>query len=259
MLPEVVLLLEIVLLVFVYMLCGFFLALWKRDNSIVDVFWGFGFVLIAWYGLLRMMTFEPAQLLISGLVTVWGLRLSLHILFRKIGKPEDFRYAAWRKEWGKWFLLRSFFQIFMLQGFLMLVIAAPIILTNLYYPRLEAIHWAFLLAGGAVWVFGFVFEAVGDAQLRRFLRTRREGQLMTSGLWKYTRHPNYFGEATMWWGLFVISANWLAVISPLTLTCLLLFVSGVPMLERKYAGNPAWEAYKKRTSVFVPWFPRARR
>jgi steroid 5-alpha reductase family enzyme len=246
-------LLEVVLLVFVYMLSAFFLALWKRDNSIVDVFWGFGFVLIAWYGLLRTMTFEPAQLLIGGLVTVWGLRLSLHILTRKLGKPEDFRYAAWRKEWGKWFLLRSFLQIFMLQGFLMLIIAAPIIVTNLYY---RPVHWACLAAGAAIWIFGFIFEAVGDAQLRRFLRTRREGQLMTSGLWKYTRHPNYFGESTMWWGLFVISANWLAMISPLTLTFLLVFVSGVPLLEKKYRGDPAWEKYKARTSVFIPWFPR---
>lgn len=246
-------LLEIVLLVFVYMVSAFVLALWKRDNSIVDVFWGFGFVLLAWYGLLRTMTFEPAQFLITALVTVWGLRLSLHILTRKLGKPEDFRYAAWRKEWGKWFLPRSFLQIFMLQGALMLVIAAPIILTALYY---QPQHWGYLVAGGGIWLFGFIFEAVGDAQLRRFLRTRREGQLMTGGLWKYTRHPNYFGESMMWWGIFVLSANWLALISPLTLTFLLLYVSGVPLLEKKYAGNPAWEAYKKRTSVFIPWFPK---
>lgn len=244
---------EIILLVFVYMISAFVLALWKRDNSIVDVFWGFGFVLVAWYGLLRTMAFEPAQLLLTALVTVWGLRLSLYILFRKIGKAEDFRYAAWRREWGEWFLPRSFLQIFMLQGALMLVIATPIILTNLYY---QPIHWWYLLVGGVIWAFGFVFEAVGDAQLRRFLRTKREGQMMTSGLWKYTRHPNYFGEAVMWWGIFVISANWLAVVSPLTLTFLLLFVSGVPLLEKKYAGNSAWEVYKKRTSVFIPWFPK---
>jgi steroid 5-alpha reductase family enzyme len=246
-------LIEVLLLVFAYMVCAFLLALWKRDNSIVDIFWGFGFVLIAWYTLLRVWAFEPAQMLITGLVTVWGLRLSLHILTRKIGKPEDFRYAQWRKEWGKWFVPRSFFQIFMLQGALMLAISTPIILTNLYFS--PASIW-FTVAGAAVWIFGFVFEAVGDAQLRKFVKTKKEGEVMRTGLWKYTRHPNYFGEATMWWGIFVISANWLAVVSPLTLTFLLLFVSGVPMLEKKYAGNPQWEDYKKKTSVFIPWFPK---
>ena len=141
----------------------------------------------------------------------------------------------------------------MLQGFLMLVISAPIILTNAYATSVS--DW-YLFAGLAIWIFGFVFEAVGDAQLRKFVKTKKEGEVMRTGLWKYTRHPNYFGEATMWWGLFVVSANWIAVISPLTLTFLLLFVSGVPMLEKKYAGNPQWEDYKKRTSVFIPWFPK---
>lgn len=246
-------LIEVLILVFAYMVCAFLLALWKRDNSIVDIFWGFGFVLIAWYTLVRTAAFEQSQLLITLLVTVWGLRLSLHILTRKLGKPEDFRYAQWRKEWGKWVVPRSFFQIFMLQGALMIVIAAPIILTNLYYQPAADCYKA---AGLLVWIFGFVFEAVGDAQLRAFVKTKKEGEIMTRGLWKYTRHPNYFGESVMWWGIFIISANWPAVISPLTLTLLLLFVSGVPLLEKKYAGNPKWEEYKKKTSVFIPWLPR---
>jgi steroid 5-alpha reductase family enzyme len=246
-------LIEISTLVFVYMLCGFFIGLIKKDNSIVDVMWGLGFVMIAWYSLMRMMSFEILQLIVTGLVTVWGLRLAYHILKRKIGKPEDYRYANWRKEWGKWVHLRAFFQIYILQGTLMLVIATPIMLVNFYYT--EVSYW-FLLIGLLVWLFGFFFEAVGDAQLRKFVKTKKPGEIMTKGLWKYTRHPNYFGEAVMWLGIFLISANWIAIISPVVIIFLLLKVSGVPLLEKKYDGNPAWEDYKSKTSVFIPWFPK---
>jgi len=246
-------LIETVILVFVYMCAAFLIALKKKDNSVADVFWGAGFVLIAWFTLLGTMSFEYEQVVITGLVTVWGVRLAYHIFKRKRGKPEDFRYAKWREEWGEWVNLRAFFQVFMLQGFLMLVVSTPVWLTNLYYEKNS--FW-FLIVGTLVWIFGFVFEAVGDAQLAAFVKTKKEGEIMTKGLWKYTRHPNYFGEAVMWWGIFIISGSLPAVIGPLLITFLLLKVSGVPLLEKKYAGNPAWELYKKETSVFIPWFPK---
>lgn len=246
-------LIEILILVSLYVLLAFFIGLAKKDNSIMDVFWGFGFVLIAWYSLLRVMSFEIEQIIITLFVTIWGIRLSNHILKRKIGKPEDFRYANWRKEWGKWVNIRSFFQIYVLQGLMMLIVSASIIITNLYY---ESTSIWYLLVGSSIWILGFIFEAVGDAQLKKFIKTKKEGEIMTKGLWKYTRHPNYFGEATIWWGLFIISGSWLAIISPITITFLLVFVSGVPLLEKKYAGQKNWELYKKKTSMFIPWFPK---
>jgi steroid 5-alpha reductase family enzyme len=246
-------LIEIIILVLAYMTIGYFIALYTKDNSVADVMWGPGFILIAWVSLLKSGSFELPQLLITSLVTVWGGRLFYHIIRRKWKKPEDPRYAAWRKAWGKWVNLRAFFQVFMLQGLVMLIVAAPIILTNAYFqPR----HHLFWIIGLTIWLIGFFFEAVGDAQLKKFIKTKKPGQIMTKGLWRYTRHPNYFGESVMWWGLFVLSGQWLAIISPLLITFLLLKVSGVPMLERRYDGNPEWEKYKKKTSVFIPWFPK---
>ena len=246
-------LIEIAIFVFLYMTLGFLIGLATKDNSVADVLWGLGFVLIAWYSLIRASTFEIEQLLITSLVSIWGLRLFAHILARKWKKPEDYRYAKWRKDWGKWVNLRAYFQVFLLQGLMMFIISAPILLVNLYYQERSYWYW---IAGVSVWLIGFFFEAAGDAQLRDFVKTKKKGEIMTKGLWKYTRHPNYFGESAMWWGLFVLSGQWLAIVSPLLLTFLLLKVSGVPLLEKKYEGNPAWEAYKKKTSVFVPWPPK---
>ena len=197
----------------------------------------------------------------TGLVTVWGLRLFYHIIKRNWGKPEDFRYANWREEWGKFVVIRAFFQVFMLQGFVMTLVAVPILLVNVSpdtgFGLLEFI-------GLAVWLKGFFFEAVGDKQLADFLRVpENRGKVLQTGLWRYTRHPNYFGEATMWWGLFVIGLSVqngiFGIISPLVITNLLLFVSGVPMLEKKMMDNPAFVEYAKVTSVFVPWFPKVKR
>ncbi|MBT4917191.1 DUF1295 domain-containing protein [Candidatus Peregrinibacteria bacterium] len=244
---------EMIILVLAYVFTAFLIGFFKKDNSVMDVFWGSGFVLIAWYSFLRAGTYELEQIVITSLVTIWGLRLTYHILKRKWGKPEDFRYANWRKAWGKWVHLRAFFQIFILQGLIMLIVASPIILVNGFYEEKSVI---FLEVGLLIWLIGFFFEAVGDYQLKEFIKTKKDGEIMTAGLWKYTRHPNYFGEATLWWGIFVITGTWVAIISPILITFLLLFVSGVPMLEKKYAGQKNWQEYKQKTSVFIPWFPR---
>jgi steroid 5-alpha reductase family enzyme len=244
--------------VFLYMTVLFLLALWRRDNSIVDIGWGPGFILVAVLTLLWRGAIDWRPLLVTALVLIWGLRLGIHIYLRKRGKPEDFRYAAWRRAWGRSFALRSFFQIFMLQGFFLLLIAWPVWLTNLSPARPLTILDA---AGALVWLMGFVLEMASDAQMERFRRDpAHRGRIMTGGLWQYSRHPNYFGESVQWWGLFLIAlsgpAGWSAAASPLFITFLLLKVSGVPLLERRYAGNPEFVAYARRTSVFIPWFPR---
>ncbi|MHB0915582.1 MAG: DUF1295 domain-containing protein [Thermoleophilia bacterium] len=252
------LLLEIGLLVLAYVTAVFAVALAIRDNSIMDIAWGPGFVLIAWYTLLTASDFQAPQLIVTALVSVWGLRLAWHIFRRKRGRGEDFRYRKWRESWGRLFLVRSYLQVFILQGLLMTAVAASVIAVN---GSDASGSLVFAAVGALVWLFGFYFESRGDRELLRFLADpANKGKLLTSGLWSYTRHPNYFGESAQWWGIFVIALGypdgWLTVISPLTITFLLLKVSGVPMLEKSFEELPDWDEYRRRTSKFIPWFPK---
>jgi steroid 5-alpha reductase family enzyme len=244
--------------IFLYMTAVFCIALIKKDNSIVDIAWGLGFIGVALLTLFLRQDFTARQLIISVLVFIWGVRLASHIALRKSGKGEDFRYAKWRRDWGQWFVLRSYFQIFMLQGVFLFIIALSIMLVN-FSPREDLTGVDFI--GIAVWSIGFFFEAVGDYQLKQFKKNPDiKGKIITTGLWKYTRHPNYFGEVVLWWGIFLIALSvergWMAILSPLTISFLLLRVSGVTMLEKKYQGNPEFEAYAQRTNAFFPWFPK---
>lgn len=250
-------------LVVVYMTVWYIVALMRKDNSIADIAWGLGFVLVA------LFTFpwkEPhfEALIATPLVAVWGLRLAWHIFLRNRKRGEDPRYAAWRVKWGPSFVWRSYLQVFLLQGFFLLIIASPIILINVN-PRVPAPsdngRWGIWLLGLLLWSGGFLFETVGDAQLSRFKKDpANRGRIMTRGLWSLTRHPNYFGESLMWWGIFLIALEvpwgWATVVSPVLITLLLTRVSGIPLLEKRYVGNPEFEAYARRTRAFVPWFPK---
>jgi steroid 5-alpha reductase family enzyme len=244
--------------VLVYMTALFAVALRRKDNSVADAGWGIGF-LVVW-----AVTFflEPGGTVLQGLsgilVAAWGLRLSIHVGVRNRGRGEDFRYARWRKEWGRAFVLRAYLQVFLLQGVFMLIVAAPLILVN---RSPSGVIRAPALAGTLLWLVGFALESVGDAQLRRFKKdAANRGRIMSGGLWRYTRHPNYFGESLMWWGLAVLGLSvpdgWIGMVSPLVLTFLLTKVSGIPLLERKYRGNAEFEAYARRTSAFVPLPPK---
>lgn len=243
--------------IFVYMSAVFLLALARKNNGIVDIGWGAGFILVSAVTFLNFGHGRARQWLALALVLIWGGRLALHIFARNRGKEEDFRYAAWRRQWGRWFVARSFLQVFLLQGFFMLLILAPVLLVaGQPQPQL---NWLDLL-GSLMWVKGFLFESIGDRQLAAFRRNpANRGRLIGSGLWRYSRHPNYFGEALGWWGIAVIALSaprgWLGLAGPIVITFLLLFVSGVPLLEKKYAGRPDWEDYKRRTPMFVPWIP----
>jgi len=247
-----------VIVVLLYM-CGFFVAsLTLKNNGIADIAWGGGFVLVSVATFLHYVDAHPRQLLVLLLACAWGVRLVAYIRARNRGQGEDFRYRQWREEWGDHFVLRSFLQIYMLQGALLVVVAAPIWVVN--HDPGGPLGWLDLL-GVLVWALGFAFEALGDSQLLQFLREpANEGKIMEAGLWKYTRHPNYFGEATLWWGVFLIALGapngWVAIVSPLTIDFLLLKVSGIPMLEKRWEGNPEFEDYKRRTNALVPWFPR---
>ena len=244
----------------IYMTLFFILSTLKHDSSIVDIGWGLGFVLVAFLTLYIGGNFHIRQIVVSFLVLIWGLRLAIHIYSRNKGRDEDWRYKKWREDWGKKYLVRAFLQIFMLQGFFMLVISSSFI----YINSSDIQSFNFLdIAGIVIWVIGFIFEAVGDWQLSKFkIDPKNKGKIMTKGLWNYTRHPNYFGEVTVWWGIFLIALSipggWITILSPLTISFLLLKVSGIPLLEKKYDGNKEFEDYKKRTNAFFPWFPKGK-
>lgn len=241
--------------VFAYMSLWFLVSLIRKRNDVADVAWGLGFVLLAWTSYVISPDSGVRGLLVGILVTIWGLRLAWHIHGRNRGKVEDYRYLAWRQAWGKWFYLRSYFQVYLLQGALLALIATPIILIN---AQASVGLSAFDLLGVLVWITGFIFEAVGDAQLARFIKNpANKGKLMQSGLWAYTRHPNYFGEIVQWWGIWLIAGSvpygLIGIIGPITITVLIVKVSGIPMLEKKMAANPDFLKYRQSVSMLIPW------
>ncbi len=250
------------LVVYAVLLLGFVLVFLagrsKRKHDLIDIFWGMGFVvsgITAWLAGPR----PRAGSLMLALVILWGARLSWHLARRNLGKPEDFRYLDMRQRWTNRFEAVMFVRIYLLQFALNALVGFPVVYVLLEgAPEPDAFTWL----GMAVWAAGFAFEAVGDSQLQRFkAKPENRGKLMTTGLWALTRHPNYFGEALLWWGIFLMALTghpgraWL-VFSPILMTVLLRYVSGVPLLEKKYQGRPDWEAYARRTAPFIPRRPR---
>ncbi|MDF1654972.1 MAG: DUF1295 domain-containing protein [Coxiellaceae bacterium] len=243
-----------IILIVVFFHALFFLALLVKDNSIADIGWGLSFVLLALTLAVCNTVSGINQWLILVLVVAWGLRLSGHIFLRKIGAGEDFRYKQWREQWGKHFVWRSYLQVFILQMLLMLIISTPIILSFYHQPTFNAVS----VIGVVVCVLGLYFEWVGDWQLARFKEnSNNKGRIIQTGLWRYSRHPNYFGEACFWWGIALLALTapqgYWGLIGAIVITCLLRFVSGVPMLEIKYKDNPDFQAYAKKTPVFIPY------
>jgi steroid 5-alpha reductase family enzyme len=244
---------ETLLVLFVYFNIWFLIGQLKKNNAVVDIAWGLGFVVVA------LFTFIYSEMVlinyvITILISLWGLRLGYYLFKRNWNKKEDYRYVEMRKSWIKYPMLQAYLKVYMLQMILMIIISIPIIFINSSSDSLSLIAYLGIL----VWIKGYFFEVVGDYQLKVFVKDpNNKGKIMKTGLWKYTRHPNYFGEATMWWGIFIISLSVggiYTIISPILITLLLLFVSGVPLLEKKYKDNKEFQEYAKVTSVFIPWF-----
>lgn len=247
-------------LVLLYMCCMFVVGLKARDNSLVDIAYGPAFLFACWGTWLVSggATLHFRSMLILILLTLWGLRLGLHIGLRHRGRGEDFRYRKFREDWGDTIIWRSFLQIYMLQGAVVFVVATPVLIT-VGAPG-DGWVWSDLL-GVMLFCLGFFFETISDWQLTVFKRSEaNKGKIIMHGLWRYSRHPNYFGEATLWWGIFFVGLaspyGIYGIISPLVIAFLLLRVSGIPMLEVKYQGNSDFDAYKVRTNSFFPWFER---
>jgi len=243
---------------FAYMNLWFILSLLKKRNDIADVAWGLGFVLMAWVSFFLSPETNWRSILVSSLVTIWGIRLAWHIYTRNKNKKEDLRYKKWRRSWGKLFYIRSYLQVFILQGLFLFLIVFPVLFTN------QKTNQAFTildLLGVVVWLTGFFFEVIGDLQLSRFIKDpKNKGRIMDRGLWRYSRHPNYFGEVTLWWGVFLIATSvpggWLTFFGPITITVLIVFVSGIPLLEKQFADRQDFREYKKKTSIFFPLPPK---
>lgn len=252
------------LVLFTFFTLFFIIAQIKKNNGIADMAWGLGFVVVAVSSLIFSQNGNRLSITISILVLSWGFRLFFHISLRNWNKPEDYRYVQMKEKWQTNIVFKSYIQVFVLQGILLYFISLPIQLS--YYATINIsslFQFIPIVFGVALWILGFFFETVADAQLKKFRRdASNKGKIMSSGLWKYSRHPNYFGESMIWWAIWIISMadfTWLGLaglISPVLITYLLVFVSGIPLLEKKYKDSVLFQAYAKKTSIFFPFPPK---
>jgi steroid 5-alpha reductase family enzyme len=242
------------------MFVGWLLSLIYKNVTLVDSLWGLGFVLIAWISFGLSEGYMGRKILIVVVTTAWGLRLSAHLAWRNWGKGEDPRYGSWRRASGESFWIISLFKVFLLQALFLWVIALAV-----QYGQIPAqpahLTWLDFL-GVIIWLIGFGFESVSDWQLARFKAdAANRGKVMDRGLWAYSRHPNYFGESVVWWGIFLIAlstpnSGW-TVISPLVITAVLLKMTGIPLMEKTIVDTrPDYRDYSRRTPAFIPWFPK---
>jgi steroid 5-alpha reductase family enzyme len=231
-----------------------------KNVSIVDIFWGPGFVISALYYFIETDGYPLRKIIMLILVSIWGIRLSVYLAWRNIGKGEDFRYTQFRKSYGEnryWWI--SFFQTFLLQGVLMWIISSPLLGAQFYAEKNSLGILDF--TGLCSWIIGFCFESIGDIQLARFKADPlNKGKVLNTGLWKYTRHPNYFGDAAVWWGFGLLSmaaGSFIPVLGSLIMTGLIIKVSGVALLEKSLVEKkPQYKEYIEKTSAFLPWFPK---
>jgi len=252
--------LESALIILILVTLLWILSVFIKDVSIVDLFWGTGFAVVnAWY-FFNTGDFYLRNIILFALVSVWGLRLTIYLSIRNIGKGEDYRYQQFRKDYGPerywWF---SYFQVFLLQGSLIMIVSLPLLAGNFATNSndLNVLDYIAIV----FWIIGFTFEAGGDYQMAKFKsKAENKGKVMNTGFWKYTRHPNYFGDFAVWWSyaLFCVAAGkYWYIIGSVIMTILLLKVSGVSLLERSLKDKkPGYQDYIKRTSAFIPWPPK---
>jgi len=245
-------------LLILYMTSWYIVGRKKQRLDVADTAWGGGFVIIG----LSSVLFNPSKitLLMLLLTLLWGARLALHIWRRNGIKGPDPRYKTLSARWPKKkFWLRAYFSVFIVQAILVFIVSLPISLTALARSSTNSF---LLVIGTTVWLVGFLFEAAADRQLKKFMaKPGNHGTVLQSGLWKYSRHPNYFGEILLWWGVSIVAfgahANWLLLLGPLTISALLIFISGIPSVERRYKENAAYQEYARRTSILLPLRPRS--
>jgi steroid 5-alpha reductase family enzyme len=256
------------LFTFVYMTLWFLFSLWVKRRDVVDLAWGSGFVFLAWISFsFRDIILDERAYWILLLTPLWGLRLFFHTYHRNLSKEEDWRYHQWRGNKQSRLnkegrpnrtcrrIVATYFQVFLFQGALMMIIGLPIVysLCLISLPLFSINYFGIILL-----LLGLLLETVADWQRYQFLQVKKNAnKLITSGLWRFSRHPNYFGEIIFWWGMFFLVLGapkaWMLMVSPLILTYIMLFVSGLPM-EKRHRGRPDFEEYKRHTSALIPWF-----
>ncbi len=253
------LILQASLLILILVTLLWLLSVIIKNASIVDLFWGFGFVVVNAFYFVMSDNWYARNILVLVLVSVWGLRLTIYLFWRNAGKGEDFRYQEFRRKYGPerywWF---SYFQVFLLQGVLIMLVSLPLLGVH-HGTEMAKLSWLDYL-GVMVWLIGFVFEAGGDCQLSRFKQNPdNKGKVLNTGFWKYSRHPNYFGDASVWWsfGIFSIAAeSYWQILGAILMTLLIIKVSGVSLLEKTLNDSkPQYQEYIRKTSSFFPWFP----
>ena len=245
------------LVAFAIVTLGFGVAHFRnRRYDFIDSVWGILFIGIAWTNVLIGPTKNALAIMAAFLVTIWGVRLSRHIFVRWLKSAhEDKRYVELRERWPKRAIgLQVFVRIYILQAILATIISVPVIL----FINAKPVFDEYVLVGVMIWAFGIGIESLADRQLREFLRVaQNKGQIMTRGLWSYSRHPNYFGEILIWWGIGIMGLGQaygpLGLIGPIVISALLVFVSGVPLAEKAMASKPGWKEYASRTPVLIPW------
>ena len=233
-------------------------SIWIKNVSIVDLFWGFGFVMASAVYFMNTEGLETRKILLMTMISIWGLRLSIYLTWRNYDKGEDFRYRKFRQDYGEhryWWI--SFFQTFLLQGILMWLISAPLLGAQFYSSHPLGI---LDFAGVAIWSLGFIFESGGDIKLARFkANPANKGKVLNTGFWHYTRHPNYFGDTAVWfgYGLLCLSAgSYIPILGSVLMTAMIIKVSGVALLEKTLKETkPEYREYIEKTSAFIPWFP----
>lgn len=235
---------------------GYIISMVRRRNDVADILWGIYFVTATVAVWLMHGPRIDMRLIVMGMVVVWAIRLSSHITSRHTKTTEDPRYLAWRNQWGDgwYFYVRSYVQVFLLQGVLALIVVSPALIIMRTMGTLS-VGW--LVVGFILWLVGFICEWIADVQLKHFIASPHEpGSVMRSGLWAYSRHPNYFGEIMQWWGIFVIALGVpfgiIGIAGPALITYLIIFVSGIPLAEKMFAGNVQFEQYARQTSPLVP-------
>lgn len=257
------------LFLFGYIFIAFIVGTIKKNNGLMDVFYGPGFFVVAltsmvFYFILNN-TINPRQIIITILVLIWSIRLGTYVFIRNRGKPEDYRYKAMRERWGTNIVLKSLIRVYIFQGIVIFIVSFPVWFTNISTnPPLDNFlnfYGVTLWLGVIIWVIGFLFETFGDYQLYTFKQDpNNKGKVLDRGLWKYTQHPNYFGEVTQWWGIYVIALavpfGFISIIGPIFITYMIIKVSGIRLLDKHFEGDDEYTNYKKRTPVFFPWFPK---
>ncbi|MFO8020392.1 MAG: DUF1295 domain-containing protein [Promethearchaeia archaeon] len=255
-----------------YQMIAFIVGTVKKNNGIMDIFYGPGYFVVALTSLINSYliggTLSIRKIVVTIFVLIWSIRLASYVYIRNKGKPEDKRYTNMRERWkeeGKNVVLMSLGKIYLFQGFVIFLVAFPVLWINVVenpgIQNLLSFSGITLWVGALVWAFGFFFETVGDYQLYSFLNDPdRTKKVMDEGLWRYTQHPNYFGEITQWWGIYIITLGvpfgFFMLFSPLYITFQIINVSGIKLQDKMHKGDDAFTLYKRKTSQFFPWFPK---